>query len=66
MKKEWVKPELVVLMKVQSNEMVLENDCKIQGNVGPVGYKKPEEPYTGLCMNTEGDAACRGCGRGDS
>jgi len=59
MKKEWVKPELVVLIKVQSNEMVL-GDCKIQGAVGPIGTDSRGDPYSGYCMNVGGLGACRG------
>jgi hypothetical protein len=59
MKGKWQKPELVVLIKVQSNEMVL-GDCKVQGAVGPVGAE-----WSGLCMNVGApgaDKACRGHG----
>ena len=56
MKSKWQKPELVVLVKVQSNEMVL-GDCKIQNNSGPLGIGN------GLCMNIghpDHDKACKG------
>ena len=59
MKKTWQRCELVVLVKVQSNEMVL-GDCKVQNAVGPVGYG-----YSGYCMNIGApgaDHACRGHG----
>lgn len=59
MKSKWQKPELVVLVKVQSNEMVL-GDCKVQNSTGPVGAD-----YSGLCMNIgvpNADKACRGHG----
>jgi len=59
MKSKWQKPELVVLVKVQSNEMVL-GDCKVQNMTGPVGGE-----YSGLCMNIGApgsDKACRGHG----
>lgn len=64
MKGKWLKPELVVLVKVQSNEMVL-GDCKIQSAVGPVGVDPKGKQYDGLCMNigaTPADSACRGHG----
>ena len=59
MKKAWQKCELIVLVKVQSNEMVL-GDCKVQHAVGPVG-----QGYSGVCMNIGApgaDNACRGHG----
>ena len=56
MKSKWQKPELVVLVKVQTNEMVLEG-CKIQGGSGVIGIG------SGVCMNAQGQdipKACRG------
>ena len=56
MKSKWQKPELVVLVKVQTNEMVLEG-CKIQGGSGVIGIG------SGVCMNARGQPdpqACRG------
>lgn len=52
MKKKWIQPELVVLVRVQTNEMVL-GTCKSQYGTGPSRGK------TG-CMNVTGDNACQG------
>lgn len=52
MKKTWIRPELIVLVRVQSNEMVL-GTCKSQYGLGPARTK------TG-CMNVSGDRACQG------
>jgi hypothetical protein len=55
MKKKWAKPEIVVLFRVNSNEVVLGN-CKMQYGNGP------EIARTG-CMNVTGGGACRGAER---
>ncbi len=52
MKKEWKTPELVVLVRVRSNEMVL-GTCKSQYGNGP------DRTRTG-CMNVTGSSACQG------
>ncbi len=52
MKKQWQKPELVVLFRVNSNEVVLGN-CKVQYANGPSLSR------TG-CQNVGGCGACRG------
>jgi hypothetical protein len=52
MKKTWTTPELIVLVRVQANEMVL-GTCKSQYGLGPA------KTATG-CMNVTGDRACQG------
>ncbi len=52
MKKPWTRPELIVLIRVQTNEMVL-GTCKSQNGSGPA------RTSTG-CMNVTGDRACQG------
>ena len=52
MNRRWQKPELVVLFRINSNEVVLGN-CKVAYALGPI------VAATG-CQNVGGSGACRG------
>lgn len=52
MEKAWKKPKLVILVRGDTNEMVL-GTCKMKYGDGP------SQTRTG-CMNVEGTGACRG------
>jgi hypothetical protein len=52
MKKTWTTPELIVLVRVQTNEMVL-GTCKSQYGLGPAKTARG-------CMQVSGYIACQG------
>ncbi len=62
MKKNWKKPELIVLVRLNSGEAVL-GDCKHDGtSPGPTGNDRFGVPFSGFCQNpaTPSTHACRG------